>query len=342
MPATETSQNFFELKPLWVGKVGAAGVASEIAPTIPLQSAAGLTNGNAYIVTANRVTAGGVKNPANERETFIGKLSGTNFIDCIRQAEGEAQAWEADTVLEILVTAEVWNKMIEGIEVEHNPDGTHKLQKFDEARYAVDAEGDDDYVITLDPAPTEYYAGMVVNFKATTINTGACTIDVNELGPKTIKTPEGEDLGNAQIPAGSIVSLIYDGTNFILQSIGGLATKSYAENYVNTPRVVALTDGATPALDASLGNVFTLSAGGNRTIAVPSNPTNGQKIIIVHHASGGARTLALNTGTGGFAYGTDVTDLGGATESGKRDVIGCVYNSTLNKWLVVAVVKGYS
>lgn len=342
MPATETNQNFFELKPLWVGKVGAAGVASAIATTIPLQSAAGLTNGNAYVITANRVTAGGVKNPANERETFIGKLSGTNFIDCIRQVEGEAQAWEADVVLEILVAAELWNKMIEGIEAEHNPDGTHKLQKFDEGHYAEDAEEDDDYAITLSPVPAEYYAGMVVNFKATTVNTGPCTLNVNELGAKAIKTPEGADLSDAQIPAGSIVSVIYDGTNFILQSIGGLATKTYAENYVNTPRVVALTDGATPALDASLGNVFTLSAAGNRTIAVPSNPTDGQKIIIVHHASGGARTLALNSGAGGFLFGSDVTDLGGATESGKRDVIGCVYNSTLNKWLVVAVVKGYS
>lgn len=340
MPATETNQNFFELKPLWVGKVGAAGVASTVATTIPLQSAAGLTNGNAYIVTANRVTAGGVKNAANERETFIGKLSGTNFIDCVRQVEGEAQAWEADIVLEILVTAEVWNKLIEGVEVEHNPDGTHKLQKFDEARYAVDAEGDDDYVVTLSPAPTEYYAGMVVYFKANTVNTGACTIDVNELGPKAIKNPDGTDLSDGQIPDDSVVSVIYDGTNFIIQSIGGLATKTYAENYVKAPRVVALTDGATPALNASLGDIFTLSAAGNRTIAVPSNPTDGQKIIIVHHASGGARTLALNTGAGGFVFGEDVDALT-ATTSGKRDFIGCIYNAGLSKWAVVAVSKGY-
>src|SRR4051812_44038940 len=56
--------------------------------------------------------------------------------------------------------------------------------------------------------------------------------------------------------------------------------------------VVTLTDGATPALDASLGSVFRLAAGGDRTIGVPTNPTAGQKIIIQHFASGGARTLA--------------------------------------------------
>ena len=63
-----------------------------------------------------------------------------------------------------------------------------------------------------------------------------------------------------------------------------------------TKTVVILTDVATPALDASAVSVFQLTAGGNRTIAVPSNASNGQKIIIRHTASGADRTLALNTG----------------------------------------------
>lgn len=104
--------------------------------------------------------------------------------------------------------------------------------------------------------------------------------------------------------------------------------------------VVALSDGATPALDASLGNVFTLAAAGNRTIAVPTNPVSGQKIIIRHLASGGARTLALNTGAGGFRFGTDVTALT-ETASGKYDYIGCIYNAVDSKWDVVAYSKGY-
>jgi hypothetical protein len=103
---------------------------------------------------------------------------------------------------------------------------------------------------------------------------------------------------------------------------------------------IALTDGATPALDASLGTIFRLSAGGDRTIAVPTNPTSGQKIVIQHYASGGARTLALNSGTGGFRFGTDITALT-ATASGKTDYIGAIYNATDNKWDVVAVSKGY-
>jgi len=107
---------------------------------------------------------------------------------------------------------------------------------------------------------------------------------------------------------------------------------------VNT--VSVLSDGATPALDASLGNFFTLAAAGDRTIAVPSNAVNGQKIVIRHLASGGARTLALNTGAGGFAYGSDITALT-QTVSGKYDYIGCIYNSTSTFWHVVSYTKGF-
>jgi hypothetical protein len=103
--------------------------------------------------------------------------------------------------------------------------------------------------------------------------------------------------------------------------------------------VVTLTDGATPALNASLGSIFDLVAAGNRTIAVPTNPTSGKKIIIRHTASGAARTLALNTGAGGFRYGTDITGLT-ETGSGLTDYIGAIYNATDSYWDVVAYTKG--
>lgn len=104
--------------------------------------------------------------------------------------------------------------------------------------------------------------------------------------------------------------------------------------------VSTLTDGATVALDASLGSVFKLSAGGNRTILAPSNATNGQKIVIRHSASGADRTLTLTTGAAGFRFGAEITALT-ATTSAKTDYIGCIYDSTDNRWDVVAYVKGY-
>lgn len=117
-----------------------------------------------------------------------------------------------------------------------------------------------------------------------------------------------------------------------------VVTSSYISAQVHRPGYVTLSDGATVSLDASLGEVYTLTAAGNRTIAPPTNPTNGQKIMIIHIASGADRTLTMNTSAGGFSFGTDITSLT-ATTSGKKDVIGCVYDSS--KWLVVAVAKGY-
>lgn len=144
---------------------------------------------------------------------------------------------------------------------------------------------------------------------------------------------------NQNLPSGTSINCLNneeffnqygEAINDVIDEINGLSAVG----------VVALTDGATPALDASLGDTFVLAAGGNRTIGIPSNPVNGKRIVIIHYASGAARTLALNSGTGGFIFGSDVAALT-ETESGKRDVIGAIYYTTMNKWLVVGYAKSF-
>jgi len=71
----------------------------------------------------NRVDSNGDKQ--DTWETVKGVLSGTNLTNCVRGVEGTASAWSAGTVVEILMTAEHWNKMVEWAETEHNQDGTH-------------------------------------------------------------------------------------------------------------------------------------------------------------------------------------------------------------------------
>lgn len=143
----------------------------------------------------------------------------------------------------------------------------------------------------------------------------------------------------------AIAGLTATTDNFIQSKSSAWTSRTIAQvradlNQVKPWPPVALTDGATPALNAALGTHFTLSAAGDRTIAVPTNPTEGQVIIIAHLASGGARTLALNTGTGGFLFGTTITALT-QTVSGKTDVIQAMYNTTANKWWVTGYTKGY-
>ena len=85
-------------------------------------------------------------------------------------------------------------------------------------KYAADAGANDSYAITLSPVPTSYTNGMIVYFKANTINTGAATLDVNSLGAKTIVKGISTTLVDGDIAAGQFSTVIYDGTNFVLQN----------------------------------------------------------------------------------------------------------------------------
>jgi hypothetical protein len=80
--------------------------------------------------------------------------------------------------------------------------------------FAADAQADDDYEITLDPAITAYITGMMITFTANTANTGACTVNVNSIGAVSLKMLHDQDPGNNYIEAGSVVVAVFDGTNF--------------------------------------------------------------------------------------------------------------------------------
>lgn len=106
------------------------------------------------------------------------------------------------------------------------------------------------------------------------------------------------------------------------------------------PVVVQLSDASTINTDATAGNLFRVSIAGNRTLAAPTNPVDGQRIVWEVAASGGIRTLSLATGTGGFTFGADITAVS-SIASGKTDFIGAIYNASVNKWRVVAYSKGF-
>jgi hypothetical protein len=105
------------------------------------------------------------------------------------------------------------------------------------------------------------------------------------------------------------------------------------------PTVIALTDAATIAVDAALGNVFRVTLGGNRTLGNPSNPTDGQYLIyeLIQDATG-TRVLTLDTK---YALGTDIAAVVLTTTASKRDFLTVRYNSTADKFYVVGFVRGY-
>lgn len=105
------------------------------------------------------------------------------------------------------------------------------LRELFATRYAADAGSTDTYVVTLAPAPAAYVTGEHYRFKANTANTGACTVNFNSLGAKTIKKAAGgitTDLADNDIRAGQWVDMVYDGTNMQMQSLLGNAPTASA------------------------------------------------------------------------------------------------------------------
>lgn len=102
---------------------------------------------------------------------------------------------------------------------------------------------------------------------------------------------------------------------------------------------VTLTDGATISTDASLGTHFRVTLGGNRTLANPSNLSDGQRLTweIIQDGSG-SRTLSYGSL---FTFGTDVPSPTLSTTANKRDFITAIYNSTADKLYVIGFARGF-
>jgi hypothetical protein len=105
------------------------------------------------------------------------------------------------------------------------------------------------------------------------------------------------------------------------------------------PAVVALTDAATIAVDASLGNDFRVTINGSRTMGDPSSPADGQQIIFqVTQGSGGSSTL--NWGDA-YEFSDDLPQPTLSTAAGHTDLLGFVYRAGKGKWLLAAFVNGF-
>lgn len=112
-----------------------------------------------------------------------------------------------------------------------------------------------------------------------------------------------------------------------------LAVQGSFTQIVNT-----LTDAASVATDASLGNHFRLTTTQNFTLSNPTNSVDGQRISweIIQDATG-SRTITLDTK---FQLGTDIASITLTTTANKIDILTAVYNILTDKWYVVGFVKG--
>lgn len=166
--------------------------------------------------------------------------------------------------------------------------------------------GTDGYTCSLSAsaALTAYTAGMHLTLIADTSNTGAASLNVDSLGIKNIKQPDGiTDPTTGQIVAGRPIALYFDGTVWRLPANSGVGTCdnlhsiSGSGNCIQTPTILGSV--ALSSQTASLGSanlVSTPVAGMYRVAAIAQATTAA--------TSGSGCSLALTIG---------YTDSAGAT-----------------------------
>lgn len=159
------------------------------------------------------------------------------------------------------------------------------IKPFDDNQYAV-ATGTNTYVAALTPTLSAYVTGMELAIKIVNANTGAATLNVDGLGAISIRN------NSALLTAGELLGLQvallrYDGTYFQLLNPASTPGPAFAFGSVSTAQSadVSAWRKARTATAVLTGNVaFTFS-----------NPTEGQAIVLLAAASGGARTLSFSS-----------------------------------------------
>jgi hypothetical protein len=193
--------------------------------------------------------------------------------------------------------------------------------------YAVDTGAANAYSVTFSsPATVAYSAGLTISFKAANANSGASTLNVNSLGTKSIVTPAGAAISAGAIAAGQVATVVYDGTNFQLQSVaasGGSAAGSNTQVQFNSSG--ALAGSANMTFDGtSLTGTFISTAGSANGVAY----LTGTKQLT--SASGFTVSGTTWTNTGSFVVGSPT---GGDKGAGTINATGLYVNG-------VAVVSG--
>lgn len=106
-----------------------------------------------------------------------------------------------------------------------------------------------------------------------------------------------------------------------------------------TPSVSVLTDAATIAVDATLGNQFTCTITASRTLGNPTGATNGQLILFAIRQNGtGGYTLSFDTK---YRFGDEIGTPVIATGANKTSYIGVRYHGTDDKFDVISLASNY-
>lgn len=116
--------------------------------------------------------------------------------------------------------------------------------------YDTDISGSDAYFMALTPTLAAYVVGQVFSFKADVANTGGATLNIDNLGVKALLKQFDQALDDGDIAAGQIVTVVYDGTNFQMQSQTATGGGSAPDH------VITSGSGAPVSTPANVGDMY--------------------------------------------------------------------------------------
>lgn len=170
------------------------------------------------------------------------------------------------------------------------------------------------YVITL----TNLYSGsysqlMPILFNAHATNTGAATINVNSLGAKSLKRPDGTATQAGDIVSGQLYIINYNGTDFLIVPGFGGGT-AFISSIIIDDNGSGINRLLTNTTDGSDDEAIVLSGGGSNNVtrgayvSVSGNEKSGSPAV-VGIGSGDEGSIQFYTTTGGSQ------DLAGEVDS---------------------------
>ena len=154
--------------------------------------------------------------------------------------------------------------------------------------YLTSVAGTNTITATAPVGMTGYVAGQVFRFIAAGANTGACTLNLNSIGAKSLVKTDGSALVSGDIASGAAVQVMYDGTNFQLLSDANGATETVTN--------LTVTGTLTTNNDATIHGLTVGKGGGN----VASNTAHGLNALAsnttgTYNTAIGLSALSVNT-----------------------------------------------
>ncbi|WP_342509760.1 hypothetical protein [Sporosarcina sp. FSL K6-2383] len=176
----------------------------------------------------------------------------------------------------------------------------HKADDLSHAGYAIATGSANAYIATLNPALSAYQEGVSLRLKINVANTGAATVNVNELGAKTIKKQNGNALTAGTLKVGLIYTLVYDGVSFLQQGEGGEYGNATAPQ-VLAPNTIGTDNGVIPGTMPNRGAVNQSLTSQGQSYTIPQGYHSGSGKVTATYPDNG-KVAEVNVPSNAIVY----------------------------------------